>query len=225
MMSVVVFGDSITNRASDETGGGWTSRLWSKIFADFNTEYAPGVVCSDHAVIELGIGGDDVVGISRRFERELFTRVDFTDVNLLSQTLVGIAVGINDSRVIESTGKNIVDIDMFKSVYELVVDRLIEIGVGVFLVGLNPVDEKKVRSCMWMEDAQSYSNGEILKYDSIISEIATSRNLMFVNVSKAFSDVIEVEGCDSLLADGLHPNDRGHELISSEVFNTIKDRL
>ena len=224
-MSVIVFGDSITNRANDDEGGGWTSRLWSKIYQEFNTEYAPGVICSSHSVIELGIGGDDIVGVSKRFERELFTRVDFTDPQEAKDAVVGIAVGVNDSRIVEDTGRNFVEIEMYQSVYELVVDRLKEIGVNVFLVGLNPADETKVRPCQWIDEPTSYVNKEIEKYNEVISSIADGRDVLFADVLPVFKNEIATNGPDSLLSDGIHPNAKGHELIALEVFNTIKNIL
>lgn len=223
-MAVVIFGDSITNLASDNVGGGWTSRLCSKMSAEFNTEYAPGVVCGKYSVFELGIGGDTILGISQRFESELNTRVDFADPGD-EKVLVGIAVGVNDSRIDEKSGNNNVPIEIFEKTYRSVIEKLKKLDVSIFLVGLTLVDEEKSRPWPECDQPAHYLNSEIEKYNSVISLIAKDSNLLFVDVISAFRKAIENEGLDSLLAEGLHPNATGHELIASEVYKSIKNIL
>ncbi len=223
-MAVIVFGDSITNRAND-TGGGWTSRLWNHIYNNHNTQYAPGVICSNHSVIELGIGGEDIVGIKKRFEAELRTRVQFEEESNYKDALVGIAVGVNDSRIDIKAGSPHVPIQEFETIYEEVVTRLKELGVYAFLVGLTPSDELKMNPCSWIEPPTAYMNESIRTFNESIKKIALNNHLNFVDVNAAFEKIISDNGPDELLADGIHPNGKGHQLIADLVYETIKPRL
>ncbi len=224
-MAIVIFGDSITNRASDETGGGWTSRLWSLIFHEFHTVYAAGVVDSNHSVLELGIGGDTIIGVSNRFESELRTRIDIAEHGVVSDVIVGLAVGVNDSRVNGLTQEPEVSLDLFEETYSAILTRLKEIGVDVFSVGLTPCDDSKMDPCLFSQDHHRYTIERIKQYDAVIQKCAATADVSFVEIFPAFNKVIADEGLDALLADGLHPNDRGHELIAELVFREIRSKL
>jgi lysophospholipase L1-like esterase len=224
-MAVIIFGDSITNRATDLTGGGWTSRLWAHIYNNFHTEHAPGVISSDHSVHELGIGGDTIVGIARRFESELATRVDICEEGNYNNVVVGLAVGINDSRIVDETWECVVPFDIFSKTYEHVVERFKQLGSPFFLVGLNPVDESKMMPAPWTDPATSYINKYVSQYNDEIRRIALHNDIRFVDVHERFTSEISAHGYDSVLADGLHPNDHGHQLIADLVFESIHDLL
>jgi lysophospholipase L1-like esterase len=224
-MSITIFGDSITNGASDYSGGGWTSRIWKLIAKDFSTDYGNGVIDSDHAVFELGIGGDTIIGISQRFESELATRLDVTN-SQPSEMVVGIAVGVNDSRINEKSGEENVTYDEFVETYNDILARLNESGIEhVFLVGLTPCDELLTRPSPFTDNLDSYFNDRIKKYDDAVCELARNNNGHYVDVFAEFTGVIVEEGPQALLDDGLHPNDRGHQLIADSVYKVVKPIL
>lgn len=223
-MSIVVFGDSITNHSCDDEGG-WTSRLQNLLISNHSQEYAPGVVVSEHSVMELGIGGDTIVGISKRFENELDVRIEIASNGDASNVLVGIAVGINDSRtnVLKATFE--VDEEIFVKTYREVIARLKDKGVEIFLVGLTPVDENRTRPVLYSYNLDSYFNDRIEKYDSHIKTIANDENIAFVDLYPKFQEIIKTQGTQAVLFDGLHPNPRGHKIIADRVYETIKPKL
>lgn len=223
-MTVIIFGDSIVNRAND-TGGGWVSRLWNHIYQHHNTEYAPGVVSSNHSVIELGIGGDDIVGINSRLESELQPRLKIEVDSDRDQYLVGIAVGVNDSRIDIQAGNPHIDIEVFRKTYLEVVEKLKNFGVYVFLVGISPSDESRMNPCPWTDPPTAYINDSIEGFNSCVKEIAESNQIDFVDVLSAFQKRIELNGPDTLLGDGIHPNEEGHQLIADLVYEKIKYKL
>ncbi len=223
-MAIIVFGDSITNRAND-TGGGWTSRLWNHAFREFPIEYAPGVICPAHSVIELGIGGDTIVGIEKRFEQELMMRLDLANGGNCDDVLVGVAVGVNDARRNDNDGTYEVDIDLFEKTYDKVVARLLEIGVKVFLVGLTPCDEHKTSPALYADNLDTYENLRIEMYNNVIKKLSRKYHVPFVDVYPLFKQIIDTEGPESILGDGLHPNERGHQLIADNVFAAIRSEL
>ena len=224
-MSIAIFGDSIVNRACDEIGGGWTSRLHNLMSREFKTVYPSGVVHATHAVWELGIGGDTISGIQKRYENELLARIEIGANGDPTAVLVGLAVGINDSRLNEATKIEETPIDVFNERYSKVLYGLETLGVDVFLVGLTPVDEAKVQPVEYSQKLDSYFNERIAIFDTAIAELAASHNLSFVDIYDKYQRSIVADGYDEWLFDGLHPNSQGHQLIAECVYDTIKPKL
>lgn len=221
-MTIIIFGDSITNRAQDEEGGGWTSRLWKRAFDTHQTSYGEGIVFADHSVMELGIGGDTIVGVSRRFESELETRINIINSGGDPSTfIVGLAVGLNDSRFNEDTRIHKVEFEEFSRLYENLIDRMLRRDITIFTVGLTPVQESKTRQTSYTVESDSYANESVEKYNSEIQRLSQSKGIKFVDINSAFKKVIDEDGPESLLSDGLHPNARGHQIIADEVFQAI----
>jgi lysophospholipase L1-like esterase len=76
-------------------------------------------------------------------------------------------------------------------------------------VGNPACDEVKTTPVFWGDF--NYTNKELQRSEQTIEQIANKHSLPFVPFFKAFKAKLD-EGKD-LLADGLHPNDGGHELI------------
>ena len=62
-----------------------------------------------------------------------------------------------------------------------------------------------------------YTNGQVEKYNNIITEVAEKQSVTFLEIYAKFQE----EDSKSLLFDGLHPNDKGHELI----YSVVKEHL
>ncbi|MFN8016150.1 MAG: GDSL-type esterase/lipase family protein [Acidimicrobiia bacterium] len=217
---IIIFGDSITNRADDLGNGGWTSRLWQTIRVTHFVDHE-GIKVAKHSLMELGIGGDTIVGISKRIESELKTRIDITK-SQIDDVIVGIAVGINDSRFNRSLQTEEVPLETFKETYQLVVDQLNEIGIKPFLVGITPCNQKLCDPVLYTENLDTYQNDRIRKYDRAVFEIAQKKGLIFVDIFERFSELVDELGEDIILPDGLHPNSIGHQLIADCVYEKIK---
>lgn len=143
---------------------------------------------STPSVYNLGVPGETTRNLLLRFENELKVRIDSGDEN----TII-IAIGINDSH------HKIPPLS-----FKANLNKLIKIGGNysqdIIFVGLTPVDEAIV---------DDFSQKEVEKYNQIVNKTCEENKIDFIDLMSSF---LEKE-YRSLLADGLHPNDQGHELI------------
>lgn len=196
MNNILIFGDSITWGAVDSKGG-WANRL--KDESGENTVYI------------LGISGDTSSGVLKRLTQESLARLD-DDL----QTVLIIAIGINDSQIELETNTNKISLENFyDNLKKIVIDGK-KFANKTTLLGLTPVDEEKVKPMPWKE-THGYTNEQIEKYDKTIKKVAEEENVDLVEIYSKFKQV----DYKNLLFDGLHPNDKGHELIYSLLKNYL----
>ena len=152
-------------------------------------------------------------------------RADVAEGGDLDEIHVGVAVGVNDSRVLIETGQPTVALEEYEAAYRRVLTGLHDIGVHVFVVGLTPVDENKMDPCLWIDPPTSYVNRSIMRFNEVAQNIAQEYGTIFIDVYTACENEVATHGYDALFDDGLHPNAYGHELIADLVFSGIKSKL
>ena len=188
-----IFGDSITWGASDEMGG-WANRLRNYL-AEKSEDYSE--------VYNLGISGDNTVGLLKRFAIENEVRNPDTII---------IAIGNNDSQYIQSKDNPRVALEKFESNLVEIVGQAKKFTKEIILVGITKVDEVKVAPTKW-DDTKYYDNENIALCNAKIKKICAKNNLLFIEMQ----DLLK----DEDLEDGLHPNSKGHE----KMFLRVKDFL
>ena len=192
MACVLVFGDSIAYGYGAKAG-------WVQLFRNWITEMG-----KDIEVYNLGISGDTSSGLSARLACEAEARKS-------SKMLIVVSIGINDSEVELSSGKNRISPEEFRRNMEKIIETARGYG-EVLLLGLTPVDESLVRPIPWHKGYE-YTNKSILKYDSIIHELASSHGVRYIRLFQKLSA--------SELADGVHPDARGHE----KIFEAVREYI
>ena len=196
MQNILIFGDSITWGAVDSKGG-WAQRIKNE--TEENTVYI------------LGISGDDSNGLLKRLEQEALIRLDEEN-----QTALIIAIGINDSQIELQNNTNKIPVEDFRKNLNEIIQRGKKIANQIIVLGISPVNESKVKPMPW-KITHGYTNEQIKKYNKIIYETAKENDVDFIDVCNKFLK----EDYKTLLFDGLHPNDKGHELI----YFLVKDNL
>lgn len=211
MVQILVFGDSITLGAWDIEGG-WVDRL--KKFSNKRTLSVSEFWNTDFMeVYNLGISsisGENSSSLLERFESEAKRRLGEYE------TIIIIAIGKNDSCFLEDKKSFLTPPDMFeKNINELI--RLSQkYSSKIVFVGTAMVDETKTSPIHWDKN-MFYKNENLKHYNEIIKSVCKENEIHFIDVSEAFAKL----NYKNLLADGLHPNSKGHELI----FNIVKDFL
>ncbi len=206
-MLIFVFGDSIAYGAWDKKGG-WVARLREQV--DSRNISDPDFY---GLVYNLGISGDTTEGVLERFEVELERRLKD---DLEEEVIVIFAIGINDSQYIYKKKGNKVPLSKFKSNLKQLILKAKRYAKGTIFVGLTPVDEARVVPLPW-DKRKCYKNEYVEKYDKEIEKIAASEGVEYVKIR----DLFPKERVSELLFDGLHPNDKGHELIYKRVLKYI----
>lgn len=203
-MRVLVFGASITQGYWD-TQGGWVSRLFNHYaklkLADINKEgeYPD--------IFNLGISADTTKDILVRFDSE-------TKARQRPEMCFLFGGGTNNAR--EKNGQLFSTPLEYKADLKLLVQKARHYSDKILFVGLAPCDEAKTTPVFW--DDIYYRNRNIGLMDQAMREMADEESLPYVPIFEAIQEEAKRE---QMFADGLHPNDAGHELIFQQVLPVL----
>lgn len=204
-MKLFVFGDSIAWGAWD-TEGGWVTRIKKHV----NERVISSIYKNYDEVINLGVSGNDTNNLLTRFENELSVRLNpEEDLGII------IAIGINDSQFVNAENNFQVTPKKFNSNLKKLIALARKHTDKIVLVGLSPVNETSLDN-----SETTYTNDSIIKYNGFIKNICHIENLDFIEIFAEFtkSDI------SKLIADGLHPNNKGHEIMARNVEKYLHDK-
>ena len=164
----------------------------------FRKEYA------QHFIELSGIGGDNILKILARLSR--YSSYDFDSVIL--------EVGINDSRFRPSQSGEEVPLPIFKKGINEFANLFKQSNqnVKIVLIGLTRVNE--VLTNPYKED-KYYTNSNIAIYDKALKDVSHELELVYIDMPKLHDKV-------GLLADGIHPTDKGHNLLYHSIIEGLK---
>jgi lysophospholipase L1-like esterase len=210
-MRVLVFGASITQGFWDSEGG-WVARLrryYDKLqIQDLKNNDQP-------TVFNLGISGDTTRGVLKRLENEVKARVwpgeEFAFI---------FCIGTNNT-LIKKDGTNLSNPEEYAVDIQKIIDQAREYSQNILLVELPPCDESLTQPVFWAD--VSYTNERIELFNETLRRLAGKNNLPLVLVFEEFKK--RLESGDDLLADGLHPNDAGHQIIFELVLPRLNELL
>ncbi len=126
-------------------------------------------------------------------------------------------------------------IEIFKSTYQRVINKMKEIGTTPIIINLPPIDSDKFFS-FFTQNMNDLQKSNILKwlngstniiglwhemYNHEIIKLAYSNNLKLIDVSQEF---LKNRTYKSLLClDGIHPNPEGQKLIAQTIIENMRD--
>lgn len=146
-------------------------------------------------VYNLGVDGDYVRDVLKRFDVEAQAR---------NPDIIILAIGINDSS--HPSNPRGTDLGKFEVQFKELLEKTRKFTDKIIVLGLTNVNEKSGN--------HGYANSNISLYDDKVKSIAKNQNLPFVDL---FNTLAEDE-----LADGLHPNAKGHKKIFEKVKEVLK---
>ncbi len=168
-------------------------------------------------VVNAGVPGDTTEKARARFERDVLAR---------KPALVVIQFGINDAAV--DVWKHPpakaprVPLKRFRENLAFFVDALQSRGAKVVLMTPNPLRwTPRLRQLYgkppYRVDEADGFNVVLKDYAQAVRDLAAAKSVPLVDVYKAYQDYDRQPGrsMDELLLDGMHPNDKGHELTAS----------
>ena len=204
-MRVLAFGDSIA-QGFWSVEGGWVEKLRRNYdglaLKDLKNNNQP-------EIFNLGVSGDTTRNLLARVELETKVRKWPGD-----PITVLLAIGTNDE--LFQNDEQLVGPDEFKANVRKILSTLRPLADKIMLIGNASCDEKLTRPVFWSDI--HYTNEQLMKYEEYIAEIAADENIPFVPIFEKFQ---EGQSSKQLLADGLHPNDDGHQLI----FELVRPEL
>ncbi len=207
MAVVYCFGDSITYGAWDIRGGGWSARL--RNYLDDLQEKDESLYFLSY---NLGIPGETTDGLVKRFTHELNAREREGE-----EAIFIFAFGANDSVFMSGKNEFRVPKDRFVSNLQSILDQAMRISKKIILLNITPVDEALCASRYEGKDKLRL-NENIEEYNALIVGLAQKSGILLVDVYSAYTNV---NYKDLLSEDGLHPNEKGHQLIFEKIKQAI----
>jgi len=193
---ILVFGDSTAYGKWDEEGG-WVARLRRYIDEKYNLAGK-----NNLQVYNLGIPGEVAPRLAERFKSELDERV----IDSADKVLVIIAVGVNDSNPNNWLSKKQTPEKIFKKSLTNMINVAKGYSYDVCLIGLLPADEEKTK--------KYFNNEFIMKYDGFVKEVSEISRVSYIPLYQDF----DTEDYLSTLVDGIHPNSKGHKILSEKII-------
>lgn len=205
-LTIIAFGNSITaTRATIDQV--FAQRLPDLLLAE-------GIPCR---IINAGIGGSHT---GSRSDHDLFKikhAKDRFESDVLSKdpdiTLIGF--GTNDAYIDTKVknGPSRIPLDDYRSNLTDFIRRLQAKGSRIILIAPNILGEKYPH----------FQNRRLLEYVKVVRKLAKKFHTGLVDNYKLFQKYGRKKNSliDDLMLDGVHPNDKGHELIAREIMKEI----
>lgn len=200
MDKILVFGDSISYGKWDG-GGGWVARLREYIDKNYNLGKN-----GNFLVYNLGVPGELMIGLEKRFINELDSRVKPEE-----KRLVVFAIGVNDSCPNNVYAGKQTPPEEFKVSLKKMVSHALEVDCQVICIGLLPVNPSRSKGFL-------FTNEAVLEYDKYITEVC---NDLHIKKIELFDQLMDVNFPD-LLVDSVHPNLEGHMILLENIITFLQ---
>lgn len=198
MTNCLFFGDSITFGEYDGVFGGYVDYLKRFCYSEFYHHQAKEVNC-----FNLGIGGETTFGLLNRFDIETKARLS-SDENLFF-----FFYGANDLAI--NNGNELVSLQDFEKNLIQIIKKAKSYSENVYLISILPISQKidgvKVAS------GKLRSTEQISRYNETLKKISTELNLQYLDIFSNFN----LQKEELISKDGIHPNEKGYELIAENL--------
>jgi len=217
MKTVLIFGASITHGVGGSNGG-WADKLKLWLHGQMYGPDGSGEQCT---VYELGIPGNTTRDIVSRFEIETLARLPDKDPH---GTLIILAAGVNDSKSSNKPDNFMFTPDEFATNVQAFIRLAKDHASHILCLGMARIDQKKTQpKHNPLTGGKSYFTNQRLKHFEDALAAACKKE------KAAFLPLFEKTPADwakkYVSADGLHPNDTGHEWIFEHVKTAVQGML
>ncbi|MFB6190454.1 MAG: SGNH/GDSL hydrolase family protein [Candidatus Nanohaloarchaea archaeon] len=206
-MQVIAVGHSIVYGNWDPEGG-WVQRLRKHLDKRALEEQDEELVSE---VLNLGIPGEDSGDLRERVRKEVERRL-WEEV----ETVAFVMTGANDIQLLVQENRVRVGKEQFRDNLESIVDDLQQLADHVVLV----------TECYTTVDGEipyapekAINDERLGEYVEIQRELASEKGIEIIDLRTLRSK----EEWASMLEDGIHPDQDGHELIYGEAIDAIEE--
>ena len=197
--NICIFGDSIAYGAWSRTGG-WVDRLRTEL----QQQTLDSKFQSYYFLYNLSIPGNTTEDLLKRFVAES---------NVRAPHIIIFAIGINDASCRDQKEKPRVDTATFINNVRSLFKEAKKQSKTVACIGLSRVDEHFTTPF----ENTYFVNKKIGEYDVVLKNTCAEEGILWLDISTLLGK--------EDLADGLHPNDQGHEKIFRAVYDFLKPTL
>jgi len=205
MTNFLVIGDSIVYGINDETRMGWAGHLHEKL-----KPYFPG----KFRFYNRGIGGDCSIDVQQRLGSE---------ISALQPDYIIIAVGVNDTQILlPGNQPSISNLKASRTWHKIL---SVASGTNAKIVVISPLPVDDASPVIEKEaeitgvTAVDYKTKYISEYNEMLKKVCSHYDVKYFDLFSLWQE-IDYAG---MLTDGLHPNAKGHQLISEQIFALLNE--
>lgn len=209
MTQIFIFGASIVHGVGAEEAG-WADLIKRKIHSTMYSENGTG---EKYEVYNFGNPGATIGFVLKTFEQQI------KNYQKDGKKVVIISVGMNNAKATGTPDNYASTVNEYKDQMQELLQKIKSDVDHVICVGLTPVDEKKTTP---LRTGGSYFwNERVQEFNAAFAKVASESTIPFVNF------ILDPEEWSStyLYKDGLHPNQKGHQLIFEKVFPQVESLL
>ncbi|HTE57251.1 MAG TPA: GDSL-type esterase/lipase family protein [Verrucomicrobiae bacterium] len=212
MKNIVIIGASITHGVGGSQG--WADMVKRAVHQKLYAPEGPGEICE---VYELGIPGQTAKDILERFEAEVRLRIGGRQAN---ENCIVLSVGANDAKAIGEPENYTTTSGEYAEHIQALLGLAKKYATTVFGLGLTPVDKVKTNpKHNPLNGSKSYfDNDRLSQFETVFQEECQKQAVEFIplhaHVPKDWAQKF-------IIADGLHPNQAGHEWIFEQLWPHI----
>jgi lysophospholipase L1-like esterase len=202
---MVCIGDSITDcgRRGElaPLGGGYVKFFRDMLVANFPERKID--------IINKGIGGNTILDLKRRWEDDvLYHKPDW----------LSILIGINDVHRVLSKGSMWEELDpaKFRMYYDELLKETKE-KVHCKIVLLEPFYITVSETDEWRALVQK----GLADYRRVVSDMSKKYNTLLIKTQDIFNQQLKYRESETFCNEPVHPNQTGHIIIASELFNLL----
>ncbi len=198
LKTIGIIGDSIAHGFYDAEDLGWVARLGRLMLQAHKGEYV---------FNNMSQSGDNIADAYHRAIYEVSSR---------HLELIIVNIGINDLRRRKDSDLQLDFSEGARLMYwRKLLSFLLSTGAKIVVMDLLPVVEDK-----YTEDASLLRhNSDVERYNEIIKSVCDEYKIPFM----ARYDMWKKRNLPELYQDATHPNARGHQLMSEEIFAFLQD--
>lgn len=205
-----MFGDSIVHGFVDSEGG-WANRIRKY----YDRETIDNDDFSLPTIFNLGIPGETTAGLLKRLEHEIIARLSTGE-----EYIFVFATGTNDCLYRDSGNES--EPDKYRQALSEISEIAGTYTDRLLFVSLFPVQDELLQPAPWSTSGRHHSTERMSLFNDSLVRFCAESNKPCVDLWNVFAYVPEL---GSVLFDGLHPNDVGHELIAETVRPELEKLL
>ena len=206
MTNCLFFGDSITYGEYDGILGGWVDNLKRYLHGKYYNENAQEV-----NAFNLGIGGENTQGLLLRMENEIKPRIS------PDQNLIFLFYGANDLAI--KNNQETVSLPQFENNISEAIKTAKKYTNEVFLISILPISSEI--DGITVSSGKLRTNKRVIAYNNILKQVAELHNVEFLDMHSLISQSVN----EFISKDGVHPNEKGYEIISENIKPILEKYL
>ena len=219
MKTILIFGASAVHGVGGARGG-WADKLKLALHAEMFGNGSAAAQSFD--VYELGVPGNTMADLTERFLAEATPRIKRRRPE---DVIVIFSAGTNDSRAVDVADNHVSTPDDFAAAVHSFIHLAKDYAAHILAVGLWLVDQAKTMPDRNESDPGKLtyiSNDRIKSFDEALQRTCEEEGISFVSL---FENLPPDWQQSYLFSDGLHPADRGHEWIFTQVEPVLRELI